>query len=745
MRALTGFALVLLVACGGSVVVETDAGIADAGVPDAGAGSPEIPWLAEGEPPIAPPDLPWLDGDANLFGTCPEGWAESVEEGVRACSAYAVDGPRSCPRGWAHFPGTEGCAPLGRDCGDGPFATTGGLRDPLLFVDLTGPVSADGSRERPFRTLGEALSVAEPGTTILLASGGYELRRPWPGGVGLRGRCAAMSALTGERRGLAEAALDIEGGGPDTLIEDVAIQDPDLRAVWVRPRTERLTLRALDVRGAGGLLVEGASAAQGERLALASTSAEPALTVVDGTFDAAEVVVNEAASEAGVLVEGDGVCTLSGAHLAAGDIALATVFGTLRVQESWLEGDAPLALDVAGGRATLRQVRVRGPGRDGALGGTIVVSDGTLEVDGMIQEGAGVLGIDAIASELALEDVVLRGTGAAADGGGGQGLIVSQRSTLRVERALLEGHRTHAAIVTGGRIDATPPTAFFEDVVVRDMRPALDTGQAGFGLLFELGARGNLERVLLQRNLEVGLQLANELEDVLGVAVPALPTRVVATDIAIEDTLPSADSGGVSGFGIAVDFGEAVLELSRARIVRSRRGGVFVADRARAELEDVVIRETRREEASLASGFGLAVFEGASVSGERVLVADNESAGVIVAADARAELRNAVVRETSGPACLPDCTDEPPGVSFATYDGALVSVERFVFEDAVGCGLQVGGAELTLRSGLVQRHAIGACLQDDLPVSRLQDGVRYVDNEVLLERTSFPLPQILEP
>src|SRR5262245_37147956 len=94
------FLLGLLGACG-SDETEKPPG-PDAGPPD--PGPVDIPWLADGNPPIA--------GSASH--ACPEGFSlEQTDTGIIVCRPWPAGGPATCSGAEAHFPGEPGCARVG--------------------------------------------------------------------------------------------------------------------------------------------------------------------------------------------------------------------------------------------------------------------------------------------------------------------------------------------------------------------------------------------------------------------------------------------------------------------------------------------------------------------------------------------------------------------------------------------------------------------------------------------------------
>lgn len=150
---------------------------------------PEPPALSPPAPP-APPIPP-------NFQPCPSGWRPANAHGASVCEP-AVGVP--CAPGQAHFFDGVGCVAVDAPCGPGPFP---GIFEPAVFVDPVAAPGGDGARERPFRTLDEALAVIAPGGLVALGPGAHTTSRPLLE-VRLKGACAAETRLNGQ--------VSIQGG-----------------------------------------------------------------------------------------------------------------------------------------------------------------------------------------------------------------------------------------------------------------------------------------------------------------------------------------------------------------------------------------------------------------------------------------------------------------------------------------------------------------------------------------------------
>jgi hypothetical protein len=308
-----------------------------------------------------------------------------------------------------------------------------------IQVQAGAPLGGDGTRERPFAHVQDALQLARPGATIALGPGIYEeqleLSQPvtlqgadgailaGPPGAPFAVRIRASSTLEhltvqGGRlgidlasgtarlshlrlRGQAEAAIAV-GPGATAHVLDVETQCSLASAVGLHVEGEveaaRIAFtgpfrRAVEVvggrlRGSELRVVEA-----GTGLHLSRGRAElHGLEVRDvrgsALFaEASEVLVQDAVVRGGELgfeVRAGTVLTVNGAVLAgASRAAVAGVQSTLRLRDAVCIGPfSHAAIEVLGGDARLEDVRLSRPGEQGVLGRLARISYARLTVDG---------------------------------------------------------------------------------------------------------------------------------------------------------------------------------------------------------------------------------------------------------------------------------------------------------------------------------------------------------------------------
>lgn len=154
---------------------------------------------------IAPPEL----------GPCPEGWSARV--GIMGCHPPEPD---PCEAGLFRLPPSLACATLDRGCPEAGEVFGPGPDGPseVRYVWPDALAEGDGSRERPLRSLAQALVAPRPGMTVVLAAGTFQLAQRLPDDVTLRGACASRTSLD-----VSDVARWIEGR---VTLRDLAVSVP---------------------------------------------------------------------------------------------------------------------------------------------------------------------------------------------------------------------------------------------------------------------------------------------------------------------------------------------------------------------------------------------------------------------------------------------------------------------------------------------------------------------------------------
>ncbi len=735
-------------------------GPADAAPPDAPVDSamidpsapapPDIPWLEEGAPDIAPAAAPQLT-------PCPSGWTETELGEVTTCAPYPTSAPDSCAAFEAHFPGASGCARVGTACAadgwPGGLAASG-----VAYVRPGG--SGDGSRAAPFGRIADALTSGA--TTIALAEGTYAEAVTLGAGVGLVGACAEGTRLTRAVRlegdGASIANVSVEGATitseAETTISDVTTDGS------VRAAAGALTLARVAIRGEG----------------LAATAG--------ATVDGAELVIDGASGDA-VYVAGDGsrVDLEDVGIFGAGGYGLQIVGGaTARIERAAIVGSARANVSNAGGTGALVDVVLGG---DGSAPTTreeqgIVQSDGELTLSRVVLTDSGWAGIDLWGGALGATDLVIHGTvPVAGDASSGYG-ITAVVGTLSLERA-------HVAENTSCGILTDVGEATLTDVTVVDTRESVATATGlSFGRGMQIAARtATLSRLRARGNVRAGISIIGEetnadladvhISDTAGSMADgnggeclfiadratvhvertllercefaAIATReggsLTATDLVCRD-VTSPNNFGISGYGIRAEVG-GIADVTRALIERISLAGIHVVDDGSAvTARDLVVRDMLGEETFGLHGWGLGATNGGQADLTRARISRPRYVGIVTnGPGSRLTAVDLVLEDTLEARCADElCADAPFGIGLGAYSGAAVDLSSFLITRSHVIGVQLAGEGMVdLANGEVSMSPVGANVQTDpFVIERLTEGVAYRENEQNLVTDALPVP-----
>ncbi|MBL9037464.1 MAG: hypothetical protein JNG84_03010, partial [Archangium sp.] len=362
---------------------------------------------------------------------------------------------------------------------------------------------------------------------------------------------------------------------------------------------------------------------------------------------------------------------------------------------------------------------------DGLSVQTSVVRASRLRVDG--SRGTGVV-VRRAGSDFTSADLVVRDTVGTQAVGTGAGISVVLGATAVFERTLLARNRA-VAFLCGSSASMT--TVALSDFTVVDTKPGGEpTG--GVGLMIVPGATVELQRARLERNLMAGLSVQGTLH---------------ASDVTIRETTAAKTNDSAAGL-IVMSGARAIIE--RLALEANTSNGALVFDPGtHLELSDMAVRGTQPNPWDGFDGAGLIVASGAELVGQRVALEDNHVVGLMAGeANTRVELTDVAVIGTALPPCFlkPGCDGlRPTGV--LSVDDAGVRLSRFVVARNGGSGIELaGGGVVDLADGDISGHRVGAnVMTPDFDLARIDQRVRYRDNERKLTAEVVPLPKLPTP
>jgi hypothetical protein len=577
---------------------------------------------------------------APVLVPCPDGWREVSDGSQILCEPWPDGGRESCAADHAHFPGEPGCAPIGRpaDVDGFPAELPAG---PTLFVRAGTAAGGDGTRGRPYATIGDAIDVAGPGTTIAIAEGDYFETIRVPDGIALHG--ASVAGTTLGPPATPEAYVFLEGAG--TALSNLAL------------------------RGDGyGIRVEGPAA-----------DARIVDVLVDGLMQSGVVV-----TDARAVIEGVVIRDLRG--IASGAFGRGIqVQGTdadVEVRRSVIERARDLAVFAHASSVLLERVAIleTQPEESDSSDGRAVHSQAgaRVEIRGTVVDrnrDTAVIGGGA-GTELVVRDSVVRATVTNPLSAVGRGIGLEGGSSLRLERVLVQDAGEVGVALSDTAAEMT-------DVAILDVGGSTTTGYARGITLSETTARA--ERVLVRRAAEMGIF--------------AQGGTVVLDDVRVEDSGGDADR---PGRGLSLQVGVDAT-LHRLHVERAGENGVFCGGLgAVCRIDDATFRDIAHRltpDTTPLSGQCASAATGATLELRGALAERCAEAGIVATLDgASIVLEDVTVRDLVGIAPLGDLGR---GINIqldAHGDLTRVLVERGreVAVAAIG-GATVEGRDVTIR------------------------------------------------
>lgn len=534
----------------------------------------------------------------------------------------------------------EGCAPIlpADPCGDGEMALPGETEchrvaacgsEPWGDVPVEAGTQyvdpgyqggdSDGSADKPWTALGEAIAAAAPGAIVAIAAGVYVENVVLEGkAVRLWGRCPDVVELTSLS---AEPSVRISDGASGSAVRGVAVtglsvgvfvsgaEDVVIDSSWIHDTADR----ALDFEAETG-----------------ATSVTVTRTLVERSSRTGVLAIGAALTMEGVVVRdtrpdsdgsfGRGV-TVQG-HVAS------QRRGTAALRASIVERNRDVGVYLTQADASLEAMVVRDtlPEDANDSGGRGV----SIEDNPDFPEPAAVtvvsstvernrdIGVFVSGGELTMEGSVVRDTEARLDDStGGRGVAVQDHGeTGRRARATVRASLVERSHEVGLRIAGSDATV--EGTIVRETLASAD-GTNGRGMTIEPSDGSGDAAIVTLRGSSI-----DDSRDI-GLAVVASEARVEGTSI--HATAPR-DADGTFGRGISIQSG-AELTLVASVVDGGYEAGVCVLD-SEATVVGSVVRGIRALPSSHAFGDGIAV-EGSSssridVTGSRV--EESERAGI---------------------------------------------------------------------------------------------------------------------
>lgn len=326
-------------------------------------------------------------------------------------------------------------------------------------------------------------------------------------------------------------------------------------------------------------------------------------------------------------------------------------------------------VSLRGAGATVRNLQISGA----RIGIKAEIRAATVRIESVVVSEATTLGLLAMdRSVVEADHVVIRDTLAVpADPTFGWGIDVHDASQVTVSHGVIE-----RSVALGVGVDAVGGTFTATDLSVRDTRERLSDGEAGIGIAVFAGGHADLTNVVASRNLFDGIRVNDA------------GSSLVATQLVVEDTAP----GGGSGVGLNAYAG-GVAEVSRATIRRNRVAAATARDPdSRIVLTDVVLEDTDEREED-GGGSGVVVYDGGRVEIVRAALLRNQTTAM-QAYGAGATLSGTDVVASDTRIGVID----PIGAGLEVHGGAAVDLTRVLVERSAVAGVLVEEPGSSLRA-----------------------------------------------
>jgi hypothetical protein len=553
------------------------------------AGTSRYAPIADPAPPAPaqPPSPPVLT-------PCPNGWREVAGSGtstVVTCDPWPEGGAKTCPSGWAHFPGDPDCSLIGSACPSGQFSDQLPSSRTIHYVLAGAASGGDGSAAAPFSTIAEALMHSRVGDGIALSKGTHRGFFYLPDEVALFGACPDQTVITSS----VSSGVYIGGAGSE--------------------------IHNIQIRGRPAIFIDHPSASTDLQGVLIDQSTDTGILMFGGTITGTSVVivnVEPYGPDAGRGIDAQSASRLSLHRAVIANNRQSAVFaygvGTavelscsaIVDTRSTTSRTGGVGVYVAGGaRVELRRTALERNRQ------TAFVIDGT----GTIMNAA-----DSVVRDTAADE----GTGTK-----GHGAAILDGAGATFTRVLFERNALAAVLATGGA------EVQLSHTVIRDTKPQQIDRTAGIGLAV-VSSRVDVASSLIYQNRFDAILAGGQ------------GTMLHMVDVEVSDTAPDVPHN-LGGPGLELlDGAKAAME--RCRFARNRTAGISVSSTATFTATDLIVIDTAADALTSMAGDGLFLDKGISgVDITRALFERNQATSVFTSTNVSMKLRDVMIRDTMMP------------------------------------------------------------------------------------------------
>ncbi|MFO0660178.1 MAG: hypothetical protein U0165_10150 [Polyangiaceae bacterium] len=548
---------------------------------------------------------------------CGEGFEHDAEYG---CTAILPE--QSCPLGQMATPGETACHPV-MDCGTG---TWGNIPSDVLNASTTqfvwqgyggnaGP--SDGTQDRPWTTINQALSAASSQAAIAIGEGNYNENisidsRP----VKLWGRCPDKVLITGTPSGLAtidiylQNNVEVHGVTTSGTASNAGISVADATGAMI----DRVISRNNKARGIL-LQYEHKTTSATITQSLVEQNAIAGIGVRGGDATIEHTLVRTTAPQSdGIMGRGIDVYTSSN-----------QTPGSLTLRSSVIEDNHESGVRLSGSSASVESSVLRGtlPRTDGTTGWGASMDQSTtgqtstLSVKSSVFDSNTEVGLRLAGGQATIESTVVKNSlGSPADGRFGNGLYVDPGAfgaptQVDVKGSLFEGNREIGVRMFDAKL------SLVDTVVRRTQSTRAEPALLGFGILAESTTPAS----------EGVLSISHCLVDENRTAGILIQGAHVSVASSIVRNTHEEESSQEYGAGIlALDSPLGVvgdLSVESSLIEHNRYFGILARD-IPATISSTAVRDTQEQLSDGYLGLGVASFQTNPIGGLSFAISDSE-------------------------------------------------------------------------------------------------------------------------
>ena len=326
----------------------------------------------------------------------------------------------------------------------------------------------------------------------------------------------------------------------------------------------------------------------------------------------------------------------------------------------------------------------------------------------------------------------------------GLGIIVDNESNLECKRCLIKNCRGSGILAYSKKTNL-----YLEDSVIIDTKNQCSDKVAGYGIWVRDGVNFEFERILLESNTSIGLNILNESEKEEDIITGQ------AKDIIINKTLSQNELELDGGFGLFI-FGDISFKLERGLFEENRKTAIFITENEKTvELNDITIKNTLSYEKIYFNGNGIRLQKAANLKVERGIIEDNRQIGVIAMEDCYIGLNNVFIGKTNENDCyhLPKdspyfCPEDGSGTGVGAFVNSRIELNNVHIDNNKTVGAQLARkGYLTGNNIYVSNNPIGFNIQnppEDYDFYNQITGLIMENNTINFDSQILKLPELIE-